>query len=90
MSETVYLNSPLHYLPNLTDDYYLNAYRSSRIILCAGQGAYEDEMLHETRLLQDLLQRKAIPAQIDYWGHDVDHDWPWWNKQIHYYVGGCL
>ncbi|AIQ71574.1 esterase family protein [Paenibacillus graminis] len=90
MSQTVYLNSPLHYLPNLTDDYYLNAYRSSRIILCVGQGAYEDEMLHETRLLQDLLRHKAIPAQIDYWGHDVDHDWPWWNKQIHYYVGGCL
>lgn len=90
MSETVYLNSPLHYLPNLNDDYYLNAYRSSRIILCVGQGAYEDEMLHETRLLQDLLSRKSIPARIDYWGHDVNHDWPWWNKQIHYYVSGCL
>ncbi|MBW4084505.1 esterase family protein [Paenibacillus sp. S150] len=90
MSGQVYLNSPLHYLPNLNDEYYLNAYRSSRIILCVGQGAYEDEMLHETRLLQDQLQRKAIPAQTDYWGHDVNHDWPWWNKQIHYYVGGCL
>lgn len=90
MSDNVYLNSPLHYLPGLQDDYYLQQYRDSNIIICVGQGDYEDEMLHETRLLQELLQRKEIPARFDYWGHDVDHDWPWWNKQIHYYVGGCL
>ncbi|WP_342437623.1 alpha/beta hydrolase-fold protein [Paenibacillus sp. FSL L8-0436] len=90
MSDNVYLNSPLHYLPGLQDDYYLQQYRDSNIIICVGQGDYEDEMLHETRLLQKLLQRKEIPARFDYWGHDVNHDWPWWNKQIHYYVSGCL
>ncbi|MEK3880652.1 alpha/beta hydrolase-fold protein [Paenibacillus sp. FSL H8-0122] len=90
MSGNVYLNSPLHYLPGLTDEHYLNQYRSSTIIVCVGQGAYEDEMLHETRLLQEVLGQKGIPARIDYWGHDVSHDWPWWNKQIHYYVEGCL
>ncbi|NQX46386.1 esterase family protein [Paenibacillus tritici] len=90
MSEKVYFNSPLHYLPGLTDESYLNQYRSSNIIVCVGQGAYEEEMLHETRLLQDVLARQGIPARIDYWGHDASHDWPWWNKQIHYYVEGCL
>lgn len=90
VSEQVYLNSPLNYLPELQDEYYLEQYRHSNIILCVGQGAYEDEMLHETRLLQDLLHHKKIPARIDYWGKDVDHDWPWWNKQIHHYVNSCL
>ncbi|MDQ0192433.1 esterase family protein [Paenibacillus wynnii] len=86
----VYLNSPLHYLPQLQDDHYLNQYRQSRIIICCGQGAYEDEMLHETRLLQEILQHKHIPAQIDYWGTDVNHDWDWWNKQIHHYMSSFL
>jgi len=90
VSQTVYLNSPLHYLPGLQDESYLGQYRQSNIILCVGQGAFEDEMLHETRLLQDLMHRKNIPARIDYWGSDVNHDWPWWNKQIHYYVDSCL
>ncbi|GGF93176.1 hypothetical protein GCM10010912_42710 [Paenibacillus albidus] len=86
----IYYNSPLHYLPQLEDAGYLNQYRNSRIIVCCGQGAFEDEMLHETRLLQELLMYKQIPARIEYWGHDADHDWPWWNKQIHYYVESCL
>lgn len=90
MSENVYYNSPLHYLPSLADEDYLNRYRSSRIILCVGQGAYEDEMLHETRLIEELLERKGIPAQVDYWGYDVDHDWYWWNRQIYYYINGVL
>ncbi|WP_379137476.1 esterase family protein [Paenibacillus sp. sgz500958] len=90
VSEAVYLNSPLRYLPGLHDEHYLNQYRQSNIILCVGQGAYEDEMLHETRLLQELLHHKNIPARIDYWGTDVNHDWPWWNKQIHYYISSCL
>ena len=27
--------------------------------------------------------KKAI---IDYWGHDVDHDWPWWFRQMYYFL----
>jgi esterase/lipase superfamily enzyme len=90
VSDAVYFNSPLDYLPQLQDEYYLDQYRHSRIVICCGQGAYEDEMLHETHLLQDLLQHKQIPARIDYWGQDVDQDWPWWNRQIHYYVTSVL
>ncbi len=42
MDENVYFNSPLCYLPNLNDPWYLEKYRRSRIVLCAGQGAWED------------------------------------------------
>lgn len=82
----VYLNSPLHYLKNLNDDYYLNKYRGSNIIVCCGQGEYEDEMIYETHLLKELLLEKNIPAWIEFWGHDVNHDWNWWKKQIQYYL----
>ena len=36
--------------------------------------------------LQAILVSKGIPAWIDFWGHDVNHDWPWWRKMLPYYV----
>jgi esterase/lipase superfamily enzyme len=38
----VYFNSPLSYLPELTDERYLASYCSSRIVVWVGQGAWED------------------------------------------------
>jgi esterase/lipase superfamily enzyme len=32
------------------------------------------------------LLTKAVPAWIDVWGHDVNHDWPWWFKQMNYFL----
>jgi len=68
----------LSYLPGLTDLWYPDQYRQRTIIACVGQGAWEDEALEDTRCLDELLRAKSIPAWIDYWGVDVNHDWPWW------------
>lgn len=87
MDENVYLNSPLSYLPNLTDRKYLDLYRQSRIIVCAGQGAWEDDMLADARALKQVLEAKDIPHWIDIWGGDVNHDWPWWRKMLPYFLG---
>ncbi|HSM25610.1 MAG TPA: alpha/beta hydrolase-fold protein [Anaerolineaceae bacterium] len=86
MDQVVFFNTPLAYLPNLTDESYLEQYRESKIIVCVGQGAWEDDMLLDTRKLEGILHDKNIPAWIDYWGHDVNHDWPWWQKQLPYFL----
>jgi esterase/lipase superfamily enzyme len=83
----VYFNSPLSYLPGLTDEGYLNRYRQSRIIVCVGQGAWEAEAIEDTRFLDHLLREKSVPAWIDYWGYDVDHHWFWWYRQMNYFLG---
>jgi esterase/lipase superfamily enzyme len=87
VDDNVYYNSPLLYLPGLTDPWYLDRYRRSQIVVCVGQGAWEDGMLADTRALQAILSAKGIPAWIDYWGHDVNHDWPWWRRQMPYFLG---
>lgn len=87
MDSDVYFNSPLAYLPELSDPWFLNQYRQSQIIICVGQGAWEDEMLADTRALQHILESKSIPCWIDIWGTDVNHDWPWWRKMMPYYLG---
>jgi esterase/lipase superfamily enzyme len=82
----VYFNSPLNYLSGLTADWYLERYRRRTIIACVGQGAWEQEALEDTRRLGDIFKVKEVPAWIDIWGTDVNHDWPWWYQQMNYFL----
>ncbi len=87
MDDLVYANSPLHCLRNMPPDHpYLSLYRNSHIILCVGQGAWEDDLLTSTRRMEAVLREKQIPAWVDYWGTDVNHDWCWWQKQLPYFM----
>jgi esterase/lipase superfamily enzyme len=85
--DNVYFNSPLLYLPKLTDPDILDLYRSSDIIICVGQGAWEELMQADARAMQTLLDEHNVPAWVDFWGYDVNHDWPWWRKQLPYFLG---
>lgn len=87
MDERVYFNSPLHYLPDLEDPWYLDQYRESQIVVGVGRGAWEEPMVADARRLQEILAAKQIPAWIDFWGNDVNHDWPWWRKMLPYFLG---
>jgi len=86
MDEDVYFNTPLAYLSKMNDPWYLDQYRQSRIIVGVGQGAWEDEMLADAHALTHILEQKGIPHWIDIWGHDVNHDWPWWHKMLPYFL----
>jgi esterase/lipase superfamily enzyme len=86
LDDLVYYNSPLAYLPDLNDPWYLEQYRQSSIIACCGQGAWEEPMLSDTLALKKTLEDKNIPAWIDIWGYDVNHDWPWWRKMAPYFL----
>ena len=86
----IYFNSPLNYLPGLNDEAMLERIRSRRLFFCCGQGAWEEPMIEDTRGLEAVLQQKGIPAWVDFWGHEVSHDWPWWHKQIAYFFGRWL
>ena len=86
MDQTTYFNSPLSYLPNLEDSWYIDQYRESDIIICAGQGAWEEPMVEDTLALKQILADKHIPALVDLWGYDVNHDWPWWKRMMPYFL----
>lgn len=86
MDDNVYFNSPLAYLPNLQDPWYLDQYRKSDIIICVGQGAWEEPMIADARAIEGILAAKDIPHWVDFWGYDVNHDWPWWRKMMPYFL----
>lgn len=84
----VYDNSPLDFLANIPYDHeHLNLYRNSKIYVTIGQGRWEDECLEDTRRLHNTFQALDVNNAIfDYWGFDVDHDWPWWRIQVHHII----
>jgi esterase/lipase superfamily enzyme len=82
----VYYNSPVHYLAGTSDAWYLERYRQSAIVICVGQGPWEDEAIQDTRAMQAILAQKGVPAWVDFWGPDVNHDWPWWYRQMRYFL----
>jgi esterase/lipase superfamily enzyme len=86
MDQTVYFNSPLHYLANLTDPWYLDRYRLARIIVCVGHGNWETPMIADACALKNILDDKEVPCWVDFWGYDVSHDWQWWRKQLPYFL----
>lgn len=83
--EQVYYNSPEHYLPNLTDDWYLNKIRASHHIhIYTGSGAHEDP--NAARRFASILYNKGINYELDVWGEDIAHDWPTWRAMLPFII----
>lgn len=86
VDDAVYFNSPLYYLPNLDDRWFIERYRAARIVFCIGQGQWEEDCLADHRAMQRILESKGILAEFDYWGFDVDHSWPAWRRMLPYWL----
>jgi esterase/lipase superfamily enzyme len=86
MDDAVFYHTPLAYLPGLTDPWYLDRFRKSQIFVAVGQGAWEEPMIEDTFRLKQILEEKQVPAFIDFWGYDVNHDWAWWHKMMPYFL----
>lgn len=83
--EDVYFNSPVHYLPNLNDPYFLSRLQNgNHIHIVTGSGSYEDP--DASRTLSGILSSRGIPHELDIWGPDMGHDWPTWRAMLPYYV----
>lgn len=91
MDDLVYRNTPVEYLKNMPWDHpYIQMYNERKILIVVGQGAWEDELKASTGWLQSVLQEKGIHARVEFWGHDVDHDWHWWYKMVEHYAPQLL
>jgi len=85
MDGKVYENSPVDYLRNMPAGHpYISRYNSHRAVICCGQGPWE--IPETTRQLDQIFREKGIDVWVDFWGHDCAHDWPWWYKQVPYFV----
>lgn len=87
MNPTLYDNSPERFLPSMPADHpYIDLYNARTMILCCGQGAWEEDGVRTLKYLERVFREKGIHAWCDFWGYDVNHDWPWWFKQMRYFL----
>lgn len=81
--EDAYLLSPPHFLPNLTDPWFLDRFRQNKWVLVTGE---RDICRADTEHLSRLLSHKDIPHSLHVWGNGSEHDWPEWVKMARAYV----
>lgn len=83
--DQVYFNSPAHYIPNLSDEWYLNSIRKSdHIHILTGSGDYEDPQASKD--FSQVLNAKGINHELDVWGTEWKHDWPTWRAMLPLYL----
>lgn len=83
--EDLYFNNPVDYVPNINDERFLPRLQHDvTIVLVTGQGRWESP--DRSVQMANILRSKGIPCTLELWGHDVDHDWPWWRKMLPYYL----
>lgn len=89
VGEATYFANPTAYVANMEGD-HLDWVRSRvSLLLVVGQGPFEESptrSLQATRAFADLLSRRGIRHELDVWGHDSAHDWPWWHRQLAHHL----
>lgn len=85
MDEVVYRNSPTDYMANFPADHpFIREYNNHKAVVCVGTGAWEEPW--STHYLEHRFRELGINIWVDTWGSDVNHDWPWWYKQVAYFL----
>jgi esterase/lipase superfamily enzyme len=82
--ENVYFNNPVEYMPNLEDEAILGKIREGKVTIVTGQGDYENP--DYSKEMAGILKSRGIDVNLDLWGQDVKHDWPWWNRMLNHYL----
>ena len=84
--ESVYFNSPAHFIPNLNDLHIPEQIRrSSHIHSLTGSGSYEDPAA--SGKFAKALYDKSIWYELDIWGQEWPHDWNTWRAMLPHYLG---
>ena len=87
--EEVFLNSPVDYLGDMPPHHpYIEKYNQGRSVVCVGTGPWEEPAT--TIRLKEICLEKGIDTWVDIWGPDVAHDWPWWYRQLDYFLPKLL
>ncbi|WP_153393902.1 esterase family protein [Ornithinicoccus halotolerans] len=89
LGDATYFANPVAYVAGMGGEHLEWLRHHVQVVLVVGQGAFE---VHPTgslpgaHTLARLLAEKQIPHELDVWGHDVAHDWPWWRQQIAHHL----
>lgn len=89
IGDNTYFVNPMAYVANAEGDHLAWLRSRANLLLVVGEGPFEWEPTKSypsTLAFADVLRRKGIPHQLDVWGHDSAHDWPWWRRQLAHHL----
>jgi len=78
-----YLQSPLDYMPGLSDPWFLERMRKNYYVLATGN---QDQLFDQSVKLAHEFGLKQIPHILDVW-EGFGHDWPWWRQMAVKFFG---
>lgn len=84
-----YFTNPMAYVANLHGDHLDWLRQRASLLLVVGQGAWEVDptgSLPSTRRFAQVLADKDLRHELDVWGYESAHDWPWWQKQLAHHL----
>ena len=89
VGDATYFANPTAYVANMEGDHLAWIRSRVSVLLVVGQGAFEvspTKALPATRAFSDVLSHKGIRHELDVWGYDSAHDWPWWQRQLAHHL----
>ena len=75
--------SPTHFIPGMSDSWFLDRYRQNTYVLATG---VHDQCWNQNERLAGIMRAKGIPVNLDVWGDNARHDWPWWQRMVQTYL----
>lgn len=83
--EATYANNPAEYLRHIEGDHLRSLHRRAFAVLTVGRGEWDAQStdpLASARHIAGLMEANQIPHELDEWGTEAAHDWPWWRHQL--------
>lgn len=81
--EDCYFLNPPHFLPTLTNSYYLDQFRRNKWVMATGE---HDICRAANESFSHLFHSKGIPHSLHVWGFGSKHDWPDWQPMAAAYL----
>jgi esterase/lipase superfamily enzyme len=82
--DNVYFNNPMDFVRHERDVWRLEQMRRMDIVLSVGR---DDRLREESENFSRVLWDKGIGNALRIWD-GWSHDWPYWTKMLHTYIGG--
>jgi esterase/lipase superfamily enzyme len=90
INSDIYFNNPMAYVQGMQGEYLDLVRKHTHLSLVCGQGKWEEGNIEDAQRLAQLLEAKGISHKLDLWGHDVAHQWPWWQRQARLHLASWL
>ena len=87
--DAAYFTNPTDYVPQLHGDHL--EWLRSRLQSCSPSGRAPGRPTRRAHCpvpggWPGCCGARGISHELDVWGHDVAHDWPWWRRQIAHHL----